>query len=134
MKVCALKLYRKKGAPGELVSEINLVENIGIEGDYHKGSDKQISILSEEARLWMENQAEKGLCFDKFKENILVDRTQGLKTGNLLSAGATLRITEAKSCYDECSLFLKGSVCLLSRDAFFAMVEQGGVLKTGDFL
>jgi cyclic pyranopterin phosphate synthase len=125
-----------KGAPGEALTRMTLIKNVGIDGDFHEGGQKQISILSAETRRWMDASPEKGLCFKRFKENILVEGLRELKVASLLSCGkAVLRITGAKDrCYDECGLFSKGAPCRLSEGAFFASVEQGGAIQIGDLL
>ncbi|MCL2068761.1 MAG: hypothetical protein FWH00_02565 [Oscillospiraceae bacterium] len=134
--IAALTRYSVKGAPGETLSEMTLIEGLGIEGDFHRGGDKQISILSAEVRRWMEAQPKPGLCFMRFRENILLDGLdmRTLKPGGLLSVGtAVLKITKrGKRCFDECGLFTGGGSCRLSECAVFAAVEKGGIIRVGD--
>jgi MOSC domain-containing protein YiiM len=136
MKICSLTRYGKKGAPGESLARMTLIKDAGIDGDFHAGGQNQISLLAAETRCWMDALPEKGLCFNRFKENMLVEGLGELKVGGLLSAGeAVLRITGAKDrCYDECGLFSKGGPCRLSGGAFFASVEEGGTVEIGDLL
>jgi len=100
------------------MSEIKLLKGIGIEGDFHQGGEKQISLLSSEIRRWMETQTEKGLCFRRFRENILIEGLplDELENGDLLTVGnAVLRVSkQSKHCYAECELFSKGAPCRLS--------------------
>ena len=116
--------------------EMGLLEGIGVEGDFHQGGERQISLLSAEARRWMEAQKEKGLCFERFRENILIEglSLEDLENGSLLFLGdAVLRISmRGKHCYDECALFSKGTPCRLSGCAVFAVVERGGTIAVGD--
>ena len=137
-KIVALTRYHKKGEPGEQLTEMRLLEGLGVEGDFHQGGDRQVSLLSIEARRWMEAQTKKGLCFEKFRENILVEGLplEDLKNGSLLSLGnVVLRTgTHNKRCYDECGLFSKGMPCRLSGCAVFAVVERGGTINTGNLI
>jgi cyclic pyranopterin phosphate synthase len=136
LKINSLARYQKKGAPGEILTEMTLIEDVGIDGDFHAGSPRQISLLSTEIRRWMDASPDKGLCFNRFKENILVDGLKELKVSSLLTTGeAVLRITGAKDrCHDECGLFSKGTPCRLSEGVFFASVEQSGTVQIGDLL
>ena len=140
-KIAGLTRYHKKGEPGEPLQEVNLLEGIGLEGDFHqqRGGEKQVSLFSAEARLWMESQikqSQKGLCFGRFRENILTEGLplEDLENGNLLYIGdVILRISaRGKHCHDECNLFSKGIACRLSESAAFGTVEQGGVIRVGD--
>ena len=136
-KIIALTRYHKRGEPGEQLPEMKLLEGLGVEGDFHRG-ERQVSILSAEARRWMESQTEKGLCFGRFRENILIEglALEDLENGSLLSVGdAVLRVDmHSKHCYDECGLFSKGTPCRLSGCAVFAVVERGGTIGIGDFV
>ena len=135
-RIAGLTLYRKKGEPGMALAEMTLLEELGVEGDFHQGSERQVSLLSVETRRWMEAQTEQGLCFKRFRENILIEGLplEDLDNGCLLSAGdAILRISmRNKRCYDECRLFSKGIPCRLSGCAAFAVVDRGGVIRIGD--
>ena len=139
-KIIGLTRYHKKGEPGTTLSEMTLLEGLGVEGDFHQGGERQVSLLSAEVRRWMEAQTEKGLCFGRFRENILVEGLplENLKSGDLLSVGnAVLRISaHSKHCYNECALFSKGKKmpCRLSGCAAFAVVERGGAIRIGDFV
>jgi len=137
-KIIGLTRYNKKGEPGTPLQELNLLEGIGVEGDFHQGGDKQVSLLSAEARRWMEAGTKKGLCFERFRENVMIEglTLENLENGSFLSIGdAVLRVSiNKKHCYDECALFSKGMPCRLSGSAVFAVVEQGGVIRIGDFV
>lgn len=59
-----------------------------MEGDRHAaGGERQTSLLAGETRDWMEKQTEPGLCFRRYKANLItegIDTTQ-LNTGDLLA-------------------------------------------------
>ena len=135
-KIVGLTRYHKKGEPGTTLPELELSEGLGVEGDFHQGGERQVSLFSAEARRWMEAQKDKGLCFERFRENILIEglSLEDLKNGSLLFSGdAVLRITmSGKHCYDECRLFSRGTPCRLSGCAVFAVVERGGIIHIGD--
>lgn len=135
-RVIRLTRYLQKGAPGETLPEAHLIRGLGMEGNRHQGGEKQISLLSAEALRWMQAQTEKGLCFERFKENILIEGLpfDDLSVGSLLSVGnAVLRVSmRGKRCYEACALFSKGAPCRLSGSAVFAVVEQGGAVRSGE--
>lgn len=135
-KVARIIRYVEKGKAGEQLDEAKLITGLGLEGNIKQGGERQLCLLSAQARSWMENQIEKGLCFDRFKENILVDGLplEELRNGDRLAIGeAVLRVSGyAKKCFDECALFRKGIQCHLSRCAVFAAVERGGIIRAGD--
>jgi len=130
MKIVGLTLFPKKNEPGINLYELNLIEGFGIEGDYHQGGEKQITIFSSETRRWIDSQTERGLCFDRFKENILIEGLE-ITSGERLTIGnAVLRISSlTKPCFDECPLV---SPCRLAGRNVFAVVEKSGTIRVGD--
>ena len=84
-----LYVFRQRGQPGEAVESAWFRRGIGMEGDRHAaGGERQTSLLAGEARDWMEKQTEPGLCFRRYKANLItegIDTTQ-LNTGDLLAA------------------------------------------------
>lgn len=135
-KVGRIVRYREKGDDGEQLEEAVLLAGLGLEGNRHQGGERQICLLSADARGWMEEQPQEGLCFRRFKENILVDGFPlwELQCGDRFAVGgAVLRVSEsAKRCFDECVLFTNRMPCCLSRGAVFAVVERGGAVRIGD--
>ena len=129
--------YTAKGLPGEALQSVRLLEGLGMEGDFHaQGGERQLSLLCLEQRQWMDEQAEPGLCFKRYKENILLDGLPPaiLVPGIRLKAGeALLEISDAgKHCFEECPLFSTGRHCVLANRKLFAKVARGGLVKTGD--
>ena len=115
---------------------MHLIKGIGVEGDFRQGGERQVSLLTAEARRWMEAQPEKGLCFRRFQENILIQGlpSEALEPGGLLSVGTAVLRTgmRGKQCFNECALFSRGVTCQLSRCAVFATVEQSGTVRIKD--
>ena len=134
--VVGLTLFQKKGAEGIAVSELTLLQGIGIDGDYHQGTDRQVSLLTAEVRSWIDVQPLRGLCFARFKENILTEgiALEELADGSLLVVGdAVLRLQKAiKYCYDECAYVVNQTPCRLSGFAVYAAVKKGGTVRIGD--
>lgn len=132
-----LTRYANKGQPGEALRSIRLIEDLGMEGDFYaKGGSRQISLLSEEDRQWMAAQSEPGLCFARYRENILFEYLPPalLVPGIRLKIGeALLEISaEAKHCFEQCSLSGSGRRCALAGRSIFACVIQGGTVSIGD--
>jgi len=135
--IIRLTRYTAKGFPGETLESAQLVINLGMEGDFYaKGGERQLSLLFLEDRQWMEDQNEPGLCFNKFKENVLLDGTAVLAPGIRLAAGyALLEISDTgKHCFAECPRFSRGQDCVLAGRKFFAKVIRSGPIKTGDII
>jgi len=62
-----------KGQKSEIQS-INLIENLGVEGDFHaKGGERQVSLLAEES---IQKMREKGLTLlpGAFGENVVTEK------------------------------------------------------------
>jgi MOSC domain-containing protein YiiM len=135
--VVRLTRYAAKGAPGEPLQSARLRAGLGMEGDSHaRGGDRQISLLSLGARQWIDARAEQGLCFRRFKENILFDGIDSPPPGARLRAGeAEIEISaQSKECFEECPLFSRGRSCILPGQNLFARVIRGGLLRPGDRL
>lgn len=138
--VSALFLCEKKGCPPRPVSEIHLLAGFGVLGDIHaKGGPRQVSLMSQEAASWLEEQERQenpGLCFKRYKANI---RAEGLPVNRLLpgmkvEAGtAILTVSEStKECFSECVLFQEGERCKLSSGCVFLKIEVTGNLQKSD--
>jgi len=130
-----IRTYSEKGAEGKDLTEGRLIENLGLEGDFHaKGGERQISLLFSEDSGQTIVIKEKGLCFLRFKENIAIRGIERVDPGMRLAAGeAVLEITgETKHCHAECSLFEAGKRCSLAGQSLFAKVVKSGIIRPGD--
>lgn len=130
-----IRLYPEKGSPGLELTEGHLVENLGLEGDFHaKGGERQVSLLF--ADIPVNDQHEQGLCLSRFKENISVRFPEPVvtRTGARLETDeAILEITgETKQCHKECALYEAGKSCSLAGLSLFAKVLKGGLIRVGD--
>ena len=135
----SIKAYLLKGEAGRDLTQGRLIENLGLEGDIHaKGGDRQLSILVAETMDGLFKQREKGLCFSRFKTNIIIRGLSSVSLSpgaRLAVADAILEITgETKSCHEECSLYRAGNICPLAGMSLFARVYKGGVIRAGDMI
>ena len=133
-----IKVYSAKGEAGKELTEARLIENAGLEGDFHAtGGERQISLLFAESSRPVRETNEKGLCTSRFKENITIRREApygGAAPGGRFAVGdALLEISgETKHCHEECALFQAGKRCSLAGLNLFAKVLKGGVIRVGD--
>jgi len=136
-KIVAICISKKKGVQKKDVKQCRLIENYGLEGDAHAGSwHRQISLLSIEGRLVMEN---KGIKLDAgdFGENVL---TKGVDFANIivgnelrLGRDALVRVTQiGKECHDRCNIYYQVGDCIMPREGIFAEVLRGGEIKIDD--
>ena len=136
-KIVAICISKKKGVQKKDVKQCRLIENYGLEGDAHAGSwHRQISLLSIEGRLVMEN---KGIKLDAgdFGENVL---TKGVDFANIivgnelrLGRDALVRVTQiGKECHDRCNIYYQVGDCIMPREGIFAEVLKGGEIKVDD--
>lgn len=136
-KIVAICISKKKGVQKEGVKQCKLIENYGLEGDAHAGSwHRQVSLLSKEARLVMENKGVK-LDAGDFGENVLTEGVDfaNTKVGKKLRLGkdAMLRITQiGKECHDRCNIYYQVGDCIMPREGIFAEVLKGGIIKIDD--
>lgn len=109
----------------------------GIRGDCHYASGrKQVCLLDEKCRRWIEEQDREGLCLPRFQENILIGGTgpDEWKRGNRIRIGEVLLEIKqtGKKCFPECSRVQAGKPCLLKKSCCFAAVLEGGRISAGD--
>ena len=132
-------VYPEKGSAGKELAEARFIENLGLEGDFHAtGGERQLSLLvsGEQEYLNLTGQKEKGLCFSRFKANIVI---RGLSADSftpgarLTVADAILEITgETKRCHEECALYQVGKTCSLAGRSLFAKVLKSGIIRAND--
>lgn len=120
------------------VKEINLVANLGVEGDYHaKGGERQVSLLASESIQKMKDKGLK-LADGAFGENIITEGIDllSLKIGQKLKIGqAEVEISKiGKDCPKRCSIYYAAGDCIMPREGIFAKVLTGGKIKAGDSL
>ena len=147
-----ITIYPEKGKAGRELAEGQLLENLGLEGDFHakpgdplKPEPRQISLMIAGNNPPLNTAAEKGLCTGRFKENITIrfpELSDGEKSGwaEQMESGLRLSVGEAileisgetKRCHEECPLFRAGGRCSLAGKNLFARVLKGGPIRPGD--
>ena len=135
-RVKAVNISKKKGEKKKQVENIKLIEDFGIEGDAHGGTERQVSLLAAESIKKME---EKGLKVGPgaFAENIV---TEGIDLRSLpigakleIGNGVELAITQiGKVCHDRCAIYHQVGECVMPKEGVFAKVLTGGVIRSGD--
>jgi MOSC domain-containing protein YiiM len=136
-RIVAICISKKKGVQKKDVKQCRLIENHGLEGDAHAGSwHRQISLLSIEGRLVMENKGVK-LDAGDFGENVLTEGVDfaNIMVGNKIRLGkdALVRITQiGKECHDRCNIYYQVGDCIMPREGIFAEVLKGGEIKVDD--
>ncbi|MEG1524940.1 MAG: hypothetical protein RRZ24_10255 [Clostridia bacterium] len=135
--LAAVTCFTDKGAPGVPLDHCVLMMDCGMTGDWHVGGERQISLLTQEARQWMETKSPAGLCFPKYRENLLI---RGVPMAALVP-GSVLRIGDAevtvttvqKHCDSDCPLLKQDRLpCMLAAGAAFARVTCSGMAHVGD--
>ena len=143
-----IRVYPTKGEKGKELSEARLVENLGVEGDFHAADSGHIKPNARQLTLMFAadegETAEKGLCSARFKENITIKsclkRCNAPFSSPFLSPGMRLAIGEAiieisaetKHCHEECPLSRAGKRCSLAGKNLFARVLKSGIIHAED--
>jgi len=136
----SVNLSRAKGTPKEPVEEIELREGIGVVGDAHAGSSREVSLLD-----WSEVEAMAPLVPEGlrvgpglFAENVTTSGMDfPLKVGDRLRCGTVLLEVSSigKECHGHgCAIFRAAGRCVMPVKGVFARVISGGRLKAGDVL
>jgi MOSC domain-containing protein YiiM len=126
--------YKDKDLKEMYVKEVHLLEGFGIEGDLYGGRpQRHISLLSQLNREKINSSEIKGLCSDRFKENITFSGEIDLKINSILKIGdVKIKITETgKRCFEDCKLHREKLPCFL-KGAAFGEVLSSGTIKIGD--
>jgi len=135
--VVSVNISVKKGIPKTPVEEITLIKNMGVKGDAHQGSTRQVSLLSMKS---IKKMRALGLEVNPgdFAENITLSediKPEDFKIGQRLitNRGVILEITQiGKKCHTACNITRITGKCVMPREGIFAKVIKGGIIKPGD--
>ncbi|MBQ2134893.1 MAG: molybdenum cofactor biosynthesis protein, partial [Phascolarctobacterium sp.] len=136
--VKAICISTARGTEKHAIEEANFIKDYGIEGDAHAGKwHRQVSLLS--YNKVEEFNAKGGNVEDgAFGENVLVSGLdfKNLPVGTILKCGeVVLKMTQiGKECHSHCNIFHRVGDCIMPREGVFAIVKNGGVMKTGDVM
>ncbi|MGK2905215.1 MAG: MOSC domain-containing protein [Desulfuromonadales bacterium] len=136
-EIIAVCISKAKGERKTDVGQGELQQGFGLVGDAHGGDwHRQVSLLADES---IEKMRLAGLAVGvgDFAENLT---TRGIHLYSLplgtrlrVGASAVLEITQiGKVCHDRCAIYHQAGDCVMPREGVFAIVLQGGPVKTGD--
>jgi molybdopterin adenylyltransferase len=137
-RVVAVCRSEKKGTTKDVVPEVVLKEDYGVENDAHADSatHRQVSLLATES---IKKMRDLGLDVGPgdFAENITTEGIElfSFKPGTRLSVGqeVTLEITQiGKECHSGCAILKLTGKCIMPKEGVFARVVRGGVVRAGD--
>ncbi len=145
-QIRAVCISEKKGTVKKDIGSCRLVEDFGLEGDAHAGSERQVSLLSEEkVEAFRKKLAEYCLAHGGkpadivpgvFGENLLVSGFDlaSLKIGTRFRIGEVLLelMQIGKKCHSGCEISKITGECIMPSEGVFAKVLSGGMVKTGD--
>lgn len=136
-KVVGIYIQDKKGYPRKPISKGVFEKDKGLLGDaYSQSGSRQVSIFTLEGREEISSSDTKGLCTERFHENITIKDLdiEKLKIGSIIKIGETLqKITGlGKRCFLECKIIKEGETCPLSKQVIFTKVLKGGEIGVGD--
>jgi MOSC domain-containing protein YiiM len=135
LRIIKLGIVPENTKQAVYVKTTEFVAGKGMVGDKHYGdAERQVCILLKASADWRDSQPEdqQGLCFRKFKENILIDGVEpgGLRPGDSVQLGdAELVIDGFKNCYAECPIYDNDNDCVLKLGGYFASVTKSGTAK-----
>ena len=131
-----IQIKTAKGLPMLQCKTGMLLEGVGLEGNYHTGGPRQVSLMAFEAHKSVESLKGAGLCLEKYAANLLTTGLDysALKPGDRIAVGeALLMLSEVgKHCFVECVLFQQKSTCPLTTMSAFAEVVRSGRIVIGD--
>ncbi len=135
--VVSINISEKKGTKKTPVSNANLIQNFGIEGDAHGGfMHRQISLLAEEDIQMMREKGLDTLNNGDFAENITTTGIDlpSLPVGTRFTIGDTIHEVSqiGKECHNKCQIFHKVGGCVMPKRGIFTIVIKGGIIKVGD--
>jgi MOSC domain-containing protein YiiM len=134
----AVCISQRKGEKKSPVGHAQAVRDLGLEGDAHAGTDRQVSLLCMSS---IEKIRCQGLVLSAgdFAENITVG---GLEAGDFHPGllielngadGPLLQVTQVgKECHTGCAIRQQVGDCVMPREGVFARVLRGGRISAGD--
>jgi MOSC domain-containing protein YiiM len=134
-RVEAVCVGARTGARKRPVESVTLVAGLGVAGDAHAGSGRQVSLLATES---LDKLRAKGLQVGPgdLAENITTSGVElpTLAVGTVLRiGGALLEVTQiGKECHAPCAIARQAGECVMPTEGIFARVKAGGEVRAGD--
>lgn len=134
-RVVAICKSNEKGKKKECDSAI-FVEKWGIEGDFHGGSQREISMLCLDSIQKMKEKIP-SIKFGSFGENLVVDGLdfEKVRIGDKLKIGnevLTEIIMIGKECHNRCVIYYQTGECIMPVEGIFMRVLRGGIVRKND--
>lgn len=135
--ILAINISEKKGVAKKPIKRGYFEVDHGLLGDVHAGNGhRQVSLLAQESIDKIKQSGIKGLCTDKFTENLT---TEGIVLYELC-VDAKMKIGEVvlavtqvgKQCHKGCEIRDLVGDCILPRESIFVKVLKAGWIKEGD--
>lgn len=138
-KVVSVNISETKGVVKKPVDQGVFLENLGMEGDAHRGDwHRQVSLLGMESFRKMSEDVDVDLVPGIFAENITTEGVilYELPIGTRLVIGETIQeVTQiGKKCHTGCEISQKVGKCVMPLEGIFTIVLKGGVVKPGDII
>jgi MOSC domain-containing protein YiiM len=135
-RIIAICKSEKKGTAKKQISEVNLIENFGLEGDAHGGNwHRQVSLL-DISKIDIFNEKGGNVDYGDFGENLVIEGIDlsKIEIGEKLRVGeCELEITQiGKTCHTKCEIFYRVGECIMPKNGIFAKVIKGGKVALGD--
>ncbi len=135
-RVVSINLAAKKGDPKQAVRRAVFIRGEGMEGDAHRGTKRQISMLDVESISLIENELGEPLPPGAFGENITYwgPPLYRYPVGTRVRTGDVLLEISAigKECHSGCSIERRVGRCVMPHRGVFLHVLEGGVVESGD--
>ena len=128
----------KKGTRKENENEGVFRENFGLVGDAHADTNthRQVSLLDINSIKKMQDIG-LHVGLGDFAENLTTEGIElfSLPVGTRMVVGqeVILEISQiGKECHNKCAIYRKVGQCIMPEEGVFAVVVQGGMIRTGD--
>jgi MOSC domain-containing protein YiiM len=137
-KVLGVCISDRKGIAKTPVDSITLIENYGVEGDAHAGTEKrQVSLIGIETHQKLINRGINVEIGD-FAENICTEGVvlYELPVGTKMEVNdVELELTQiGKKCHTGCAIKQQVGDCPMPREGVFVKVIKGGVIRKNDII
>lgn len=135
-KVVSVNLGAAVGEKKKPRESCRVLADLGLEGDGHAGTERQVSLLAVES---IQKIRDRGLevQYGDFAENLTTEGIDlpALPVGARLKVGpeAILEITRiGKECHDRCHIYYAVGDCVMPKEGVFARVVMEGTVRVGD--
>lgn len=118
----------------EVINSVVLLKDYGLSIDINGGKPgRNVSILNKKAREKLKSANIKGICFDRFYENITISEDLKMNVGDIIRINDAEIVIKSKGkrCFENCEVYKKKFDCPL-KEVCFGDVIKPGVIYVGD--